>query len=97
MLSWQLGSYDSMINFATRIHTGHLQVQAEGYKDEQDIRLTVPDPNRVAGVLESTPGVRAYSFRAKAFSLASSKERTYGILVIGIDPDIYNQRPDSPR
>lgn len=87
MLSWQLGSYDSMINFATRIHTGHLQVQAEGYNDKQDIRLTVPDPNRVAGVLESTPGVRTYSFRAKAFSLASSKERTYGILVIGIEPE----------
>ena len=28
----------------------------------------------------------AYSFRANAFSLVSSKERTYGIIVVGIDP-----------
>jgi putative ABC transport system permease protein len=86
MLSWQLGSYDSMINFATRIHTGHLQVQAKGYEDKQDIRLAVTNPDAVASALESTPGVLAYTFRAKAFSLASSEERTYGILVIGIDP-----------
>ncbi len=29
MLSWQFGSYDTMINSAVKIHTGHLQVQAE--------------------------------------------------------------------
>ena len=86
MLSWQLGSYDSMIKFATRIHTGHLQVQARGYKEKRDIRLAVTDPDAVGGILESTPGVGAYTFRANAFSLASSEERTYGIMVIGIDP-----------
>jgi putative ABC transport system permease protein len=86
MLSWQFGSYDTMINSAVRIHTGHLQVQARGYKDKKDIRLVVPDPAAVGGVLDETPGVAAYTFRANAFSLASSKERTYGIIVIGIDP-----------
>jgi len=86
MLSWQFGSYDTMINSAVKIHTGHLQVQARGYKDKRAMRLVVPDPAAVSGILDKTPGVDAYTFRANAFSLASSKERTYGIIVVGIDP-----------
>jgi len=32
MLSWQFGSYDTMINSAVKIHTGHLQVQTRGLR-----------------------------------------------------------------
>ncbi|MBN2514919.1 MAG: ABC transporter permease [Deltaproteobacteria bacterium] len=86
MLSWQFGSYDTMINSAVKIHTGHLQIQAEGYQDKRNIRMVVPDPARVADILKNIPDVDAYTFRANAFSLVSSKDRTYGILVTGIDP-----------
>lgn len=86
MLSWQFGSYDTMINSAVKIHTGHLQVQAKGYNDRGDIRLVVPNPAGVGGILEKIPGIAAYTFRADAFSLITSKERTYGAMVIGIDP-----------
>jgi len=86
MLSWQFGSYDTMINSAVKIHTGHVQVQVKGYRGKKDIRLVVPDPAVVAGILDRTPGVAAYTFRANAFSLVSSEQRTYGIIVIGIDP-----------
>jgi len=86
MLSWQFGSYDTMINSAVKIHTGHLQVQAKGYNDRGDIRLVVPNPAGVGGILEKIPGITAYTFRADAFSLITSKERTYGAMVIGIDP-----------
>jgi ABC-type lipoprotein release transport system permease subunit len=86
MLSFQFGSYDTMINSAVKIHTGHLQVQAEGYQENKSMRLVVPDPRVVGAILEDTPGIEAYTYRANAFSLVSSKERTYGIVVIGIDP-----------
>jgi len=87
MLSWQFGSYDTMINASVRIHTGHLQVQADGYQEKRSIRLVVPGPAEVANVLEKIPKVTAFTFRANAFSLVSSKERTYGAMVIGIDPE----------
>ncbi len=87
MLSWQFGSYDTMINSAVKLHTGHLQVQARGYNDKRSIRLVVPDPEAVGAILNQHPGVAAYTFRATAFSLASSKERTYGVMVMGIDPE----------
>jgi len=86
MLSFQLGSYGTMINASVRIHTGHLQVQAKGYQDTKNVRLVVPDPVSIGGILDEVPEVDDYTFRANAFSLASSKDRTYGIMVIGIDP-----------
>ena len=86
MLSWQFGSYDTMINSVVKIQSGHLQVQAEGYKNDRSIRLVVSDPAAIGAVLDKTPAVAAYTFRTNAFSLVSSKQRTYGALVIGIDP-----------
>ncbi|MBN2538606.1 MAG: ABC transporter permease [Deltaproteobacteria bacterium] len=86
MLSWQFGSYETMIDSAVKIHTGHLQVQAKGYNDKKGIRMVVSDPAAVGNILNNTPEVAAYTYRANAFSLVSSKERTYGVVVVGIDP-----------
>ena len=86
MLSFQFGSYETMINSSVKIHTGHLQVQSTGYQDKKSIRLVVPDPNAIGKILDQIHSVEAYTFRANAFSLVSSKKRTYGSIVIGIDP-----------
>ena len=87
MLSFQFGSYDTMINTAVKIHTGHVQVQAEGYRDKMDVRLVVPNPGAVDDVIKDIPGIEAYTSRANAFSLVSSSDRTYGVLLTGIDPE----------
>ena len=87
MLSFQFGSYDTMINTAVKIHTGHVQVQAAGYNDKMDIRLVVPDPAAVYNLVKDIREVEAYTSRANAFALVSSSDRTYGILLTGIDPE----------
>lgn len=86
MLSWQFGSYSTMINATVKAQTGHLQVQAEGYQEKRAMRLVVSHPGRVGAVLEGTAGVAGHTFRANAFSLISSAHRTYGAMVVGIDP-----------
>jgi len=87
MLSFQFGSYETMINTSVKIHTGHLQIQADEYQGKRSIRLVVPDPERVAKLLDKIPKVAAYTFRGQAFSLVSSNQRTYGVVVTGIDPE----------
>jgi putative ABC transport system permease protein len=87
MLSFQFGSYETMINASVKIHTGHLQIQAAKYNEKKDIRSVVSDPVAVARYLTNIPEIEAYTFRATGFALASSEERTYGILVMGIDPE----------
>lgn len=86
MLSFQFGSYEAMINAAVKVHTGYFQIQAPGYQDKREIRLVVADPEAVARLIDAVPEVTAYTFRANAFSLAASNDRTYGISVTGIDP-----------
>ncbi|KMY68152.1 permease [Desulfocarbo indianensis] len=86
MLSWQFGSYETMINTAVKVQTGHLHVEAADYQDRQDMRLVIKDPQAVTKMVQAAPGVEAYTVRANSFALVSSQERTYGILVVGIDP-----------
>ena len=87
MLSFQFGSYETMINTSVKIQTGHLQIQAREYQEKNDIRLVVPDPARIADILGTMPHIAAYTYRGQAFSLISSNERTYGVAVTGIDPE----------
>ncbi len=86
MLSFQFGSYETMINTSVKISTGHLQVQAEKYHEKKSIRLIIPQPRAVADIVDRIPGVAAYTFRGQAFALISSNDRTYGVVVTGIDP-----------
>lgn len=86
MLSFQFGSYETMINSSVKIHAGHLQVQAKEYQDKQNIRMVVSNPEETGKILDQLYNIDSYTYRAKAFSLVSSKNRTYGVMVIGIDP-----------
>ena len=86
MLSFQFGSYETMINTSVKIQTGHLQIQAREFQNKKDIRLVVPEPARIADVLTQIPQIAAYTYRGQAFSLISSDQRTYGVAVTGIDP-----------
>jgi len=86
MLSFQFGSYETMINTSVKISTGHLQIQAEKYQEKKNIRFVIPDPQTIADMVAKIPEVEAYTFRGQAFSLISSEDRTYGVVVTGINP-----------
>ena len=86
MISFQFGSYETMINTSVKIQAGHVQIQTEGYQDKKEIRLAVRNPQAINHILAQIPEVQSYTSRATAFALVSSRDRTYGTLVIGIDP-----------
>lgn len=86
MLSFQFGCYETMINTSVSINTGHLQIQAQGYLKDRDIRQTLANRPALEGLIDKTPGIEAWTFRSGAFALVSSKNRTAGVLVSAIDP-----------
>jgi putative ABC transport system permease protein len=86
MLSFQFGSYETMINTSVKISTGHLQILAKKYQEKKSVRYVIPDPQKIADMVNTIPEVAAYTFRGQAFALVSSKDRTYGVVVTGIDP-----------
>jgi len=88
LITLQLGSYDLMIDSSLRIFTSQMQVQRTGYQDKPQIRTVVPDAAALAERLRRDPALAgiAVGVRAKAFALASSSTRSYGVQVVGVEP-----------
>ena len=86
MMSLQFGMYGLMIDNSLRPLTGHLQVQAAGYVDDGRMRQTVPDVLALAGRLRDALVSDTIAARARSFVLASSDERSYGLVVMGVEP-----------
>ncbi|HJW81463.1 MAG TPA: FtsX-like permease family protein [Acidiferrobacterales bacterium] len=87
MITLQLGAYDMMIDVSLRVFTGQMQVQREGYKDKPQMRSTVPAAAALAAQLRTATGLDAVAVRAQGFALASSATRSYGVPVIGVEPE----------
>jgi putative ABC transport system permease protein len=87
MMSYQFGMYGLMIENTLKIFTGHIQVQAPGYIDDQKMRQTVPDIIPLANSIRAGIGRETVAARAQAFALASSEDRSYGIAIYGVEPD----------
>lgn len=86
MLSLQFGAYETMINASLRIRTGHLQIQAAGYHEKQQMRDTVDRPGEINALLNDISGIRATTMRGNGFALVSSNDRSVGIFISGVDP-----------
>ena len=82
----QQGSYDVMIDNTVRMFHGHIQVQREGYLDTPRIRTSVPHVSKLAADLRKATGLETVSARATGFALVSSKLRSYGVIIAGVDP-----------
>jgi len=87
MMSLQFGMYGLMIDNALQIFTGHMQVQAPGYKDDQKMRQVVPDILPLANTIRDELGRDTVAARGWAFALASSDDRSFGIGVYGVEPE----------
>ena len=87
MISLQFGMYGLMINNTLQVFSGHMQVQAPGYKDDQKMRQVVHDVVPLAEQLRSATGRDTIAARGWAFGLASSEERSYGVGIYGVEPE----------
>ena len=87
MISLQFGMYGLMIDNALQIFTGHMQVQAPDYKDDQKMRQIVPDIVPLANTVRAELDSEAVAARGWTFALASSEERSFGIGIYGVEPE----------
>lgn len=87
MISLQFGMYGLMINNTLQAYSGHLQIQAPGYIDDQKMRQTVADIVPLAQRLRAEFPEQNIAARANGFALVSSEDRSYGVAVVGVEPD----------
>ncbi|WP_045860254.1 ABC transporter permease [Teredinibacter purpureus] len=86
MIALQQGSYSMMIDNSLRALSGHIQVQANGYQEEQKMRMVVPDIENFAVTVREQLSTDTVAARAIGFAMASSEERSFGIQVTGVQP-----------
>ncbi len=85
MMSLQFGMYGLMIDNSLKLFTGHMQVQAPGFNDEKKMRQTVPDILPLARKIRERLTPARVAARGSTFALASSKDRSFGIAILGVE------------
>ncbi|HVE12891.1 MAG TPA: FtsX-like permease family protein [Elusimicrobiota bacterium] len=76
-----------LVEKATGVFSGHLQVLARGVGDLKLPDKRIEDPGPVARALEVAPGVAGWERRWVGTGLASSKKDSVGVLVCGMEPE----------
>jgi ABC-type lipoprotein release transport system permease subunit len=86
MRSYQLGSYDHMINNFIESFTGHLQMQHLKYQDNPSIDYSFEYNDSLVSAISGIDKVVSVIPHIESFTLASSGMQTKGVVVMGIDP-----------
>jgi ABC-type lipoprotein release transport system permease subunit len=96
MISFQFSMYGLIIDNTLLIFSGHMQVQAPGYKDDQKMRQVVPAVQPLAEQLRNELDTDMIAARGWAFGLASSEQRSYGIGIYGVEPEFESRVSNIP-
>lgn len=86
-ISLQFGSYEMMIDNSLQAFSGHIQIQHPGYLDDPKMRYSVDNIVATTTSLREQTGLQSIAARATGFALVSSENRSYGLQIIGVEPD----------
>jgi putative ABC transport system permease protein len=87
MISLQFGSYRMMIDNTLKSYTGHMQILREGYNDDPKIRNSFEAILPMAETLRQQLGTQRVGARGSAFAMTSSEQRSYGLQIVGVEPE----------
>jgi ABC-type lipoprotein release transport system permease subunit len=86
MRSYQLGSYDNMIDNFIESFTGYIQVQHVKYQDNPLIDNSFDYNDSIASAISEVDKVVSVIPHLESFTLASTGSQTKAAAIIGIDP-----------
>jgi ABC-type lipoprotein release transport system permease subunit len=91
MEALQKGAWDNMIGNVVNFYYGYVQVHEKGYWDEQSIDKSFAYVDSVKVLEEEVPEIKTLIPRIESFALASTREKTFGVMVVGVDPERENR------
>lgn len=83
----QFGAFDSMVDLSLRLFVGHAQIQEKSYEENPQISNAIDDAEKIAQQIRDTDKFGAVAVRAMGFALVSSRERSYGAQILGVEPE----------
>ena len=90
MRSANTGIYEHMVHNVVSFSSGYIQVHNKGYWDERSIENSMPENEQLYAALSQQEGITEVVPRLESFALASSGDKTKGVLVLGIVPEKEN-------
>jgi putative ABC transport system permease protein len=93
-IGWSDGTYAYIINMFTRNRLGQIEVHKKGYLDRPSLYKRIADYRQIGARIRGTEGVEAWAPRVFAAGLASLGEKTAGVQVIGMDPELEEKATD---
>ena len=84
----QKGIYELSIKTALDTFPGYLQLQAEGFKENNSIKHNFKLTNKIKNDLENIKQISGYAERVQAAGLISYKENSQGTAILGVSPEL---------
>jgi ABC-type lipoprotein release transport system permease subunit len=81
-----VGLFDKLIADTVSLTSGYIQIHHSGYWENRSVDSTFEESPKLDGMLNHEKEITAWTPRLESFGLASSGDRTKGIMVVGIDP-----------
>jgi ABC-type lipoprotein release transport system permease subunit len=88
MRSFQLGSYDAMINTMIEKYSGYIQIEHPDFPEEASIDNTIEYSEEIIEKIQSVENVKGIAPRLSFFSQAYSDIQNKGVFIMGIDPEL---------
>jgi len=85
-----VGLFDKLIADTVSLTSGYIQVHHSGYWENRSVDSTFEQNPKLVNILDHEKDVTAWAPRLESFGLASSGDRTKGIMVVGVDPEKEN-------
>ena len=86
-----VGLFDKLIADTVSLSSGYIQVHHSGFWENRSVDSTFEESPKLAALLDHETAITAWTPRLESFGLASSGDRTKGIMVVGIDPGKENK------
>ncbi|MGZ4042250.1 MAG: ABC transporter permease [Bacteroidia bacterium] len=84
------GTFQKMISDVVGLSSGYIQVHKRGYWKERSVDNTFKESDKLNSVLNEEKEIIAWSPRLECFTLASSGNRTRGVMLMGVYPEKEN-------
>ena len=82
-----MGMGESIVDTAINRDLSHIQIHQKGFTKNKEIENYIPDGIAVLKSTAQTAGVKAVSGRTIIYGIAASPASTFGVKIIGIDPE----------
>lgn len=91
MRGFKHGAWVHMIDSVLHSYTGYVQIHANGYWENKTFDYSMAADDSAFAKVKAIKQVKGIIPRLESFSLASSGDKTKGVITVGIDPDLENE------